>query len=1758
MGVKVKRLILLCLLFLTGGFFLASASPAFASIVKVTGKATAANTGAYLDFTNYNSNVTIDTNTGVFSGYAFSEDLGWVAFGSTDNPSGPVTLNLGNGVVSGKAYIMNSGEYLYFSNNNSNVRIDLQSGAFSGYVWSQDVGWYNFANPGVYMGSFGQPVAYWKFDEGYGTTVHDNTINHNDGTLSGTTSPSWQTEDQCVSGKCLSFNGSSSYALASSYSYPSFSGVTLSYWFKAAPNWSSWTAHVVGYDSGSSQGIVYCQFDATNQIDCYVRNASNSVVGITTNSTISANQWYFVSVTYDGSNVRLYLNGLPNATSVSQSGSLHTFNQVYFGSSTGPSLLYNGRLDEVKIYPYARSDAQVKADYNSRGSAKGAGAVMGVATNNQFSALNNGLVGYWKMDEATWSGTLNEVIDSSGNGNNGTAQGPTKSKAYSGSPGKFGNAGQFDGVDNFVGIPNSSSLNVGSVLTSSAWVKTTKKALAEVFSAEDGGGVHGWQMEMVGGDAGAFCQGTNDYDSGASVSDGNWHFWVNTYDGKNVEVYVDGVLKMTAACAPNNTTINYTIGAQCSGPGYTLCGLYNEWWKGSIDEVRIYNRILSQQDIQNLYNYAPGPVAYYNFEDATGSTLTDKSGYGNNGTWQGTLGSQWKQGKYGWGGNFNGTDNYVSIPDKSNIELGGGDFTVSAWTYNTDAAQFVSEQIFCKDNGAANCEYGLNLFTTGNTYDVYAGLSTATITPASGTGPLYNQWQYLTMVRKGTTVSVYSNGILAGSAILTGTSTTSNSLEIGSIQNNYRWMGIIDDVRIYNYAISQKQIIQDMNGGASTVSVGGGRSGPIGYWKFDEGYGTTANNAGNGGATWNGNISGATWINDGKFGRAVNFNGSSNYISLASTGSINTNAYTVSAWIRAVVSGNTYERIFYKGNSSTIEPISAYLYNGLLSCEYYNNPTDYYARDTVDLRDNKWHYVACVRDPGNKIYAYVDGKLKVTANDGGDTTTVASNYSIGSRNGSDSYFYGAIDDLKFYNYILTSSEIQMDYNHNSATVLGAYSSTLTNGLVGYWKMDEPLLSWNGTAGEVKDSSGNNINGTGNSFSSNSPVVGKYGNAGSFNGTSQYVSANGLSIGTNSFTLSAWIKTASAANYQSIISYEGTIRFRFQVSGGALDYGIYPSGGPFVEKNDSGYDLRDNKWHHIAVTFNRSGLATSYVDGVAKGTLDISSASGVNLTGWPTNIGFDGWTASSYFPGSIDEVRIYNRALSADEIQALYTNSQSGFSASGTYCVPGDSSMCNPPVGEWNFDERYGSIVNDISGNGNNGTWTGTGSAHWVAGKYNGAGNFNGLDDNVSVAHASSINNLPAITASAWIYPKSVNATYGNYIIGKHQTVDSSPLPYKGWGLYLATGASIGYTNTIMFAVDFGTDHLEVNGVSNAIKLNQWQYIEVTWNGTAGTGSSSNVHIYVNGREITYGNQGDSSGTRYSDTSYNLKIGNSGDGLGAFNGSIDSVKLYNYARTPAQIAWDYNRGGPVGWWKFDECQGTVAHDNSGFGNDGTITIGTGGGTGHQDSVGTCIASGATAWYNGRNGKFNSSLNFDGIDDYVDVGKSPLFNFEYTNSFSISAWIKTSSSANTYIVNKMDGSVKGYAFLMADSGLGDIEFCVTHDVSHETCKEDMKIVSDGQWHHIVATYNGSGLSSGITLYTDGVLQQQRYTGDALSGGSIVNNVDLQIGQVAGWPAFDNFPGQIDDARIFNYVLTPLQVKLLYNGGGAVNFAPITGSP
>lgn len=115
-----------------------------AAEIALQGVAEVLSTGNTFDFDQYNSDVVVDSTTGALSGHVWSEDLGWLDFSNNGEGDGAM-VDLDDGTVTGQAYATNTDTHVYFSEYNSNVEIDLASGGINGYAWSDDLGWISFS-----------------------------------------------------------------------------------------------------------------------------------------------------------------------------------------------------------------------------------------------------------------------------------------------------------------------------------------------------------------------------------------------------------------------------------------------------------------------------------------------------------------------------------------------------------------------------------------------------------------------------------------------------------------------------------------------------------------------------------------------------------------------------------------------------------------------------------------------------------------------------------------------------------------------------------------------------------------------------------------------------------------------------------------------------------------------------------------------------------------------------------------------------------------------------------------------------------------------------------------------------------------------------------------------------------------------------------------------------------------------------------------------------------------------------------------------------------------------------------------------------------------------------------------------------------------------------------------------------------------------------------------------------------------------------
>ena len=223
---------------------------------------------------------------------------------------------------------------------------------------------------------------------------------------------------------------------------------------------------------------------------------------------------------------------------------------------------------------------------------------------------------------------------------------------------------------------------------------------------------------------------------------------------------------------------------------------------------------------------------------------------------------------------------------------------------------------------------------------------------------------------------------------------------------------------------------------------------------------------------------------------------------------------------------------------------------------------------------------------------------------------------------------------------------------------------------------------------------------------------------------------------------------------------------------------------------------------------------------------------------------------------------------------------------------------------------------------------------------------------------------------------------------------------------------------------------------------------------------------------------------------------------------------------------------VGWWTFDEGSGTQAQDNSGYGNNGTLTNFVSPNGYVDDTPHKAIGRGT--------GKY--ALSFDGVNDYVDAGNAA--SLLVTGEVTLEAWVKISSPSEdeARIAGNEDGGgyakANGYGFSVWKSnnnlyfylGDGTGNFQPAININYNAYY--------GSWHHIVGTAKNQET---LKIYLDGVLVSTKNFPYNISPGS--NN--FIIGRRAGFSGYFT-TGLIDEVRIYNRALSLTEIQKHYAEG------------
>ena len=308
---------------------------------------------------------------------------------------------------------------------------------------------------------------------------------------------------------------------------------------------------------------------------------------------------------------------------------------------------------------------------------------------------------------------------------------------------------------------------------------------------------------------------------------------------------------------------------------------------------------------------------------------------------------------------------------------------------------------------------------------------------------------------------------------------------------------------------------------------------------------------------------------------------------------------------------------------------------------------------------NAWHTLTAV-STSNNAYIYFDGQLAATK-DSALSYTGTGPVILGRQgelNGED--FNGRIGEVRVYTRALSAAEVLALYNGQTVS---------RTGLAGEWLMTE------GSGAAIADTSGNGNNGTiygaawGNGqngvVNGSGLTAGKFGQAYSFDGASNYIQiASSLYLG-NAATISAWVKNDvwGAGNTDTVIdlydSANSTVlrdifTIKYWSSNQQLNAMMYDSANVWYNAG-ANVTYSTSQWYHVAITRNAASLKI-YINGTESGS---NNNVGSNNFHTFDSIRIGNSSVGETWAGKIDEVRIYNRALNAAEIRALMLGYEPG-------------------------------------------------------------------------------------------------------------------------------------------------------------------------------------------------------------------------------------------------------------------------------------------------------------------------------------------------------------------------------------------------------------------------------------------------------------------------------------------------------------------
>jgi hypothetical protein len=235
-------------------------------------------------------------------------------------------------------------------------------------------------------------VGAWNFDEASGDSVFDSSGKRNTGTIQGATRTSG------IYGRGLQFDGVDDWVtIADSASLDLTTGMTLEAWVKPEELGSMWRTVVIKEQSNQLAYALYANTDAGKPSGHVFTTSDNGLAGP---DRLPAGEWSHVATTWDGTTLRLYVNGEEKASMPLSGTAVRTSGALRIGGNAVWAEWFKGTIDEVRVYNRALTPAQLLADRDTP-IEKGSGNRMSAL--EKLKALLLKLLAYWKEHRGNWS-----------------------------------------------------------------------------------------------------------------------------------------------------------------------------------------------------------------------------------------------------------------------------------------------------------------------------------------------------------------------------------------------------------------------------------------------------------------------------------------------------------------------------------------------------------------------------------------------------------------------------------------------------------------------------------------------------------------------------------------------------------------------------------------------------------------------------------------------------------------------------------------------------------------------------------------------------------------------------------------------------------------------------------------------------------------------------------------------------------------------------------------------------------------------------------------------------------------------------------------------------------------------------------------------------------------------------------------------------------------------------------------------------------